>query len=256
MTRLKRQGEGATRRRATTRLNAVLEKSVFSYATAATAAGVGVLALSQAAQAKIVYTPADVPLPANKTLPVDLNHDGIQDFFFFVSLGSTRSPTTLSVDPVRPNNRILGNGLYASALASGVNVGPGGNFQREHDFMVSNASIYPGPFGSRGPWKGKQDRYLGLKFFIQGEVHYGWARLTINATQFPLTATLTGYAYETEPNTAILTGATSGSDETSRNAQPDSSPPNTATPASLGLLSLGAPGLEGWRSNEEAPARK
>jgi hypothetical protein len=245
MTRPTGQSEVATRSRTAATLNTALEKRLFSYAAAAGAAGVGLLALAQSAQAEIVYTPADIPIPANQVLPLDLNHDGIQDFFFFLSLGSSRQPATLSVDPVRPNNRILGSKLYASALASGVNVGPGGKFQQEHDFMVENGSPYPGPFASRGPWKGKQDRYLGLRFLINGETHYGWARLAINATNFPMTATLTGYAYETEPNTAILTGATSGSDQTGQNRQPDSTTPSSTnpTPATLGMLAMGSVGL-------------
>jgi hypothetical protein len=226
-----------------------LDKRLFSYAAVAGAAGVSLLA--QTAQAKIVYTPADLAIQANRTVPLDLNNDGVKDFFFFLSLVTSGVPTTLSVDPVHPNNRILGSKLYASALPAGVSVGPGGKFQQEHDFMVSNGIKYPRGSFSRGPWKGTQDSYLGLKLYIQGEAHYGWARLTVNATQFPMTATLTGYAYETQPNTAILTGATSGANETGDNHKLD--PPRgipTTAQASLGLLAQGSSGLTAWRRNE------
>jgi hypothetical protein len=51
------------------------------YALAASAAGVGVLALTQPAEAKIVYTPANVNIVQNGGLfRFDLNHDGIPDF--------------------------------------------------------------------------------------------------------------------------------------------------------------------------------
>jgi hypothetical protein len=50
------------------------------YALAAGAAGVGVLALTQPAEAKIVYTPANVHIGVGKHYHLDLNHDGATDF--------------------------------------------------------------------------------------------------------------------------------------------------------------------------------
>jgi hypothetical protein len=32
-----------------------------------------------------------------------------------------------------------------------------------------------------GPWKNVLHRYLELKFIIKGKIHYGWARLKVNA---------------------------------------------------------------------------
>ena len=71
-----------------------------------------------------------------------------------------------------------------------------------------------------GPWVGKGNgvgnRYLGLKFVIHGKVHYGWARLSVTLGHHwqygDVSATLTGYAYETIPNKAIITGKTKGED--------------------------------------------
>ena len=51
--------------------------------------------------------------------------------------------------------------------------------------------------------------YLGLKFQIKGKTHYGWARLNVEVSKTTITATLTGYAYETIPNKPILAGKTS-----------------------------------------------
>jgi hypothetical protein len=63
-------------------------------------------------------------------------------------------------------------------------------------------------YSDLGVWAGKEgngvkDRYLGLKFVILGEVHYGWARLSVtleHQRQFgDVSGTLTGNAYETSP---------------------------------------------------------
>ena len=75
-------------------------------------------------------------------------------------------------------------------------------------------------YSDLGPWVGKgkgvRNRYLGLKFVIHGKVHYGWARLSVTLGHHrqygDVSGTLTGYAYETIPNKAIITGKTKGQD--------------------------------------------
>ena len=29
-------------------------------------------------------------------------------------------------------------------------------------------------------WEGVKNRYLGLKFYVKGKAHYGWARMTVD----------------------------------------------------------------------------
>ena len=57
-----------------------------------------------------------------------------------------------------------------------------------------------------GPWLGMTNKYLGLRFQIGANLHYGWARLDVpaNATSF----TIKDYAYESTANTPIAAGAT------------------------------------------------
>jgi hypothetical protein len=71
--------------RKTTNLPESLHQQLNMYALAAGAAGVGVLALAQPADAKIVYTPAHKHLPHNKLFYLD----GVDDFKF--ALNSLRS---------------------------------------------------------------------------------------------------------------------------------------------------------------------
>ena len=87
-----------------------------------------------------------------------------------------------------------------------------------------------------GEWWNLKNRYVGLKFFIDSKVHYGWARFTVKADKKGITAILTGYAYETIAKKSIRTGNT---------AAPDSI---TVQPASLGLLARGASGISTWRA--------
>jgi hypothetical protein len=98
-----------------------------------------------------------------------------------------------------------------------------------------------------GQWANVKNRYLGLKFHIDGQTHYGWARLSVGGKQ-PLAALLTGYAYETTANAPITTGKTSGTDSASL-APTDFG--TDASPATLGTLALGAPALSIWRREQE-----
>jgi hypothetical protein len=72
-------------------LSGSVRKQLNSYALAASAAGVGLLALTQPADAKIVYAKTHHRILVNIHYNLDLNHDGITDFilsnrsFFFSS---------------------------------------------------------------------------------------------------------------------------------------------------------------------------
>jgi hypothetical protein len=70
----------STRPREAVSLSKSVQHQVNMYALAASAAGVNMLALSQSADAKIVYTPAHHLMRVNQSYNLDLNHDGTTDF--------------------------------------------------------------------------------------------------------------------------------------------------------------------------------
>jgi hypothetical protein len=75
------------------------------------------------------------------------------------------------------------------------------------------AEVYYSTYGKRsvnGQWVNVANRYLGLKFLIKGKIHYGWARLSVKVQGHAITATLTGYAYETIPNKYFFYGKGDG----------------------------------------------
>jgi hypothetical protein len=71
------------RARRITELSEGLLHQLNGYALAASAAGVGVIALAHAAEARIVYTPTHITTPQNSSYYLDVNHDGIYDFRIF-----------------------------------------------------------------------------------------------------------------------------------------------------------------------------
>ena len=259
--------------RSTAKLSDSLHHQLNMYALAASAAGVGALALAQA-EAKIVYTPAHVQLQANKPFPIDLDHNGKIDFFLlegsilttFLSrvrdLSVCHHPTTINKSYVCRYSSSGTNDLNqvvatkangpAAALHAGAKIQNGDPFAgryKGHGVPVNMGEVfYRTSTTTRGTnwlgsWfnggKGVKNRYLGLKFGINGKFHFGWARLTVTTQKRGrITATLTGYAYETTANKAIVAGKTKGPDVI------------TLQPASLGHLAQGSAGLAAWRQKE------
>jgi hypothetical protein len=222
------------------RLSDSVHRQLTLYALAASAAGVGMLALTPLAEAKIVYTQLHRTIPSGGHYQLDLNHDGLTDFVLadmFRSLNSSYSGTSSAL--VYPfnhgSNRVSGRGNFASCLQKGVRIGPGGHFS-PFDRVMARMHWFDGSYSVKGDWanggKGAEKRFLGFRFNINGKTHYGWARLDlVISDSYPgLTATLTGYAYETIPGKAIVTGETKGPDVI------------TLKPGSLGALAAGLAG--------------
>ena len=219
-------------------------------------AGVGALALARPAEAKIIYTPIHRVIATNEIYALDLNHDRRPDFF--ISNFGTRCGTdicwrSLDVNGVDGNTMVggqEGEAYVAMALHRGAGIDSKNLFYRSAGMAVVNEP--PGTSCLFGYWCSVTNRYLGLKFKIRGELHYGWARLSVQVQPSSFTATLTGFAYETIPNKPIIAGKTHGEDDNDPDASLTTPPPDIPQPATLGALAMGAPGLSIWRREESA----
>jgi hypothetical protein len=242
------------------------------YAIAACAAGLGVLALTQPAEAKIIYTPTHQRVTLTNWVHIDLNHDGINDFVLENQYLDDSVFVTYYLRCYSENhgykNRVRGKSVpsfSASALRAGVRIGPGKKFPRIAPNMAlvaqntqnHSATTFRWPWANDG--KGVKSHYLGLEFFVKGKAHFGWARVDVSFTaRHSIDAVLTGYAYETIPGKSIVAGATKGPSEihnSDEQPKPVAFPAPTHKSAPLGLLAIGAPGLSVWRREELADAK-
>jgi hypothetical protein len=222
------------------------------YAVAASAAGVGMLALSQPAEAKIIYTPAHVVIPPGLAIGFDVTHDGFDDFQInnFYRVNNRYHTVALDAwgnfkgDAVAGVVNYVSSTSYAYALLRGAKIGPSIQFS---GINMLATSYYGGVFGK---WDNVRDRYLGLQLQIKGKIHYGWARLNVSFVMPRISAVLTGYAYETIPNKPIIAGRTKGPDDTTVEESSAALGVPTPEPATLGALAMGAPGLSIWRREE------
>jgi hypothetical protein len=232
------------RSRTTANLSGALDHRLNLYSLAASAAGVGVLALVSPAQARIVFTPAHIKITPNHKLALDLNHDGIKDFELVDTAAG--SSDFLEMNPLQTGNALAqantdcNPSVGVAALKAGVLIGKGQTFSNN---VYCMAQYIGADGGSLGSWAGGvKNRFLGLQFMIKGKKHFGWARLSV--TTAPYQVLLTGYAYETKPNKPIIAGKTKGPEKVSAiPATPDE------PPASLGVLAMGSSGISIWRRN-------
>lgn len=229
------------------RLSSIFTRRVAAYAMAAGAAGVGVAAMAtESAQGPIVFTPAHIFMgglgPTN--LNIDLNHDGIPDFHLMMT--NTRYNNIFSAEARGSlwENPEPGNSARARALPKGALIGGSGMFGAGRYRLAWGDSVnHSGHDGyyTGGPWANSSpDSYLGVRFLMNGETHYGWMRMTVVAYPYEVYAIITGYAYNTVPNQPLRAG---------EGALPSKAA--KARPASLGVLALGAAGLPLWRGETQ-----
>jgi hypothetical protein len=246
-----------------------LHPRLLSYTTAA--AGACVLSLSQSAEAQIVFTPANAVITSQTSYALDLtNHGTVEgtDFILHGSL-SAYSATVFSALRIQPGagNAVEG-GVYmhldaAKALGMGERIGSTDRFVSQgfpRGVLMGRAVRAPGGGYLQGNWVDAIDRYLGLRFQINGETHYGWARMSVKLSVYkPMEVLLTGYAYETQPNTPIAAGEeerrtdaagyNSQRELESNNERESNRSQAIAQPGQgrLGNLAAGAAGLHVWR---------
>ena len=137
---------------------------------------------------------------------LDMDNDTVIDFGF---IGSTAP--AVGVYGILPSNSWVGSNpsfKYPFALNSGDIISSaqsnwyGGS---SNVGTLNYVSCYGGFGGSN--WCGVTDKFLGLRFQISGNTHYGWAKLDVSASGDSFT--VKEYAYNATPDESINAGQTS-----------------------------------------------
>ncbi|MBW6481851.1 MAG: T9SS type A sorting domain-containing protein [Vicingaceae bacterium] len=196
--------------------NSILDKKLMNYMSASAA----ILATGASATGQIIYTdviPDQTVTGQNQIITIDLNNDMTGDFIAAV-VGNSQVNAAVAVPFAtgsacaggNPDNEIMGSAPsaynYVKKLANGAAVGATGPWLGTNCvqgtmgfYVIGQGSPY------NEEWNGGvTDGYMGLKFSVGGNIHYGWARFDVSADQ--LTLTLKDYAYNATPNTPINAG--------------------------------------------------
>jgi hypothetical protein len=204
----------------------------FNRLAIATILAVGLLAWP--AEAKIIYTPANVMISGNGSITLPQNgrtgEFTIQEVAGSGNCGvvGVEYAATVTVTPTTGNGVVSING-DASTLSVGSLIGPGQNFYGAQALMAderkSSGPPPCTPYSYAGYWCNEDqgrarpcypvDAYLGLEVEFEDNTYYGWAHLVItpdNTHGLKFSVQLKGYAYETIPGQPINAGQTSDGD--------------------------------------------
>ena len=246
----------------------IIDQRMKLYSVAAAAGGVSVLALAQPAMSEVIITKKTIPIPISQyggtqhLVPISLNNDSVNDFSFSLySFAYHSADRILNMWPLE-GGAVVAQDNSALALMPGAKIGPSARFSSRNNAVIedshanfgythSGRSYYNKTIG--GKWGGNpKNRYLGVRFLINGKTHYGWIRLTVTtAPRSPIAATITAYAYETVPNKTMTAGSSSSAAAVEATVD---HPARSAGSPSLGVLALGADGLNQWRGEISATA--
>jgi hypothetical protein len=228
------------------------------YALAASAAGVGLLALAYPAAAKIIPT-CQTKGAQNGYIPNCTGHPGlcmqlgfVQGHFAFniPSVNYAYSASLKIVAKKKTRNAVIGTISYpqgtshrshkkvvVSALAYGDLIGPSiGRFYQRAALAGYNDNGGKSGSGSQwGKWWGSNygKSFVGVKFYDNHRVHFGWVQITSGGYGEQI-----GHcAFESIPDKAIRAGHQHGPD---------------VKPATLHRLAKGASAIKEWRGQGDS----
>ena len=183
----------------------------------------GTLAAATAANGQIIYTDVtpDQTITTGNTYMLDMNNDAVDEITIGVQSISVSSLSFVGVavglTTMNNNAAVVAHTAsslpinYVDALGFGTVIDNTQNFMSaagstSTDVLIMAVSglaqgIIP---ISAGEWLGVSNMYIGVKFDITSNTHYGWARLDVaaNASSF----VIKDYAYNATANTAIFAG--------------------------------------------------
>jgi hypothetical protein len=217
-----------------------LNHHLSQYALAASSAGVGMLALAQPAEARIIYTRTHKMMGPNSRLSLNFtDHHQFRLIDYIEGSGLLIGGLSIAGRYSHAFPLATESCRFAAALSAGRTVSSK-QFPSCDDWRgipMATAELEQSSFHDDGPWVNAAGRYLGLSFGSGAVHHYGWARLNVHVDKqnAEIRAVLIGYAYETIPNKPIITGKTKGPDVI------------TVEPSSLGALAAGRSKLYGQK---------
>ena len=188
-------------------MNTSLKKQLKRYS--ALSAGL----ISCAANAQVVETDIrDEVTLFNSSYNVDVDGDGLVDFVFshyYSTYGAYSFNSFLEIGGVNSNS-IIGFTSYTYSSNMAVKLYPNTEINSLNSFLSSGVllgvrgnglSIYT--TSTFGHWIADcSDNYVGVKFDINGNTHYGWIRIVVNDAQEFYIAK---WGYESQPDTPITT---------------------------------------------------
>jgi len=167
--------------------------------------------LSNELLAQIIYTDINpdtlisAPVGNIKTYYLDLNNNGINDFYFKHFYPASTWNEVEAYTYIGQLGEILTNsGTSPCVLNNGILISSTSNIWICTASGSSSSALFMFP-----GWLGASDKYMGLRIKINNNWHYGWIRFTVFSDSSGFI--IKDYAYESTPNLGITAGNTTSS---------------------------------------------
>ncbi|TWU20789.1 PEP-CTERM sorting domain-containing protein [Bythopirellula polymerisocia] len=186
-----------------------------------TAAGLGAFAHGETAQALVIYrdvnpdiavTLIDLQQNLSGDYYIDMDSNGTDDFRIRYQIAGY-DPAAIRFQGVgyseELSNTDKGSNYYVRSFELGDSIGPGAvTTSTGYGIVAANYLNFGAVDTENYP------QFAGIRLDIGGSTHYGWVRMQTSPVNYPgsgapippLTATIFDWAYETDPDTAILAG--------------------------------------------------
>lgn len=158
-------------------------------------------------QAQIIYTDISpdsvVDISANfggSSFPLNFDNSGGDEYFLSYMYFGAPNYSASIVTAIGTSNSIVPKTgtTVVEPLTLNTTIGSSSTWlaaSQERNYTSSQDANF----------QGLGDRFIGCEFTIGANTHYGWIRVSVDASNV---ATIKDYAYESTPNTAILAGDT------------------------------------------------
>lgn len=146
-------------------------------------------------KATIVYTDITDGQPAT----INMDNSGTAEFTIHNGTSTGDYITYISGCNIIASGNATTGWDVALGMALNAPIGSTGNFIGFGDCEVTG-------WGGATTFPLNVDKYLGVKFLIGTNTHYGWIRVYVTGTADNYVVTYKDYAYENAPNTTILAG--------------------------------------------------
>lgn len=175
-----------------------------------------VLGLAAEANGQIIYTDINPDEGgAGVTYNLDMDNDGAPEVQFIQYNYYGIIDILYGYQNVSAGVRMIGGAGsssstvfgYPSVLNSGAVISAANANWNSGYYQLLNANDCGGFYGyfTGGQWCNVTDKYIGIKFMIGTNTHYGWARLDVTGSD---AWTIKDYAYNATPNAPINAGQT------------------------------------------------
>jgi len=211
------------RRTENSKLPPRIDRQLHGYAVAASAAGVALLACSLPADARVICRKSSESLLGTQTIPFNPANGQFPPFNLAQTFfrGSTTSGYAYGnraffIPNTQAANDLLASDGLPAALAKDAVIGSKGRFGKGNSYglLFAYGKLFGGTVNHhQGNFPLTKVGYLGFKFSISGEAHYGWARMRVDVKKPQTTTNLLGFGYETIAGKAVHAGACSTVEE-------------------------------------------